>query len=285
MRDQSLVRPCFLRDETRSSRSTAAGAGGFPPSERRHVRPGVPASTTPRRRCRSAAMAPRLPEVGYLALVISKRHGPWPVQVRCRARRRRSRVPDVNQQFLPATRAPARRRGPRRLVPSAHAERTRFDFPLSRRRCATPSARTFRRRPRARRWFVSSGTPRLTRASNTAASPPSRTTSLEPPPRGADSRPPSVNPSASSPSRRRSSRSTDAASAPCPSPRVDTRTPSAIGAPSAEPRRRTFERRESRRRRRRAFVRGPSGGGARARGDRSRLPPRREHVRRRSTRA
>ena len=83
------------------------------------------------------------------------------MQVRCRARRRRSRVPDVNQQFCPPRARAARRRDPRRLVPSAHAELTRFDFPLSRRRCATPSARTFRRRPRARRWFVSSGTPAL----------------------------------------------------------------------------------------------------------------------------
>ena len=164
--------------------------------------------------------------MGYLALVISKRHGPWPVQVRCRARRRRSRVPDVNQQFCPPRARAARRRGPRRLVPSAHAERTRFDF-LSpdagvRRRAREPSAAA---RGQGAGSFPP-GTPRLTRASNTAASPPSRTTSLEPPPRGADSRPPSVNPSASSPSRRRSSRSTDAASAPCPSPRVDTRTPS-----------------------------------------------------------
>jgi hypothetical protein len=77
------------------------------PLERRHGRPGVPASTTPRRRCRSAAMAPRLPEVGYLALVISRSHGPWPVQVRLRARRRRSRGPDVvKHQFARHARAP-----------------------------------------------------------------------------------------------------------------------------------------------------------------------------------
>ena len=221
--------------------------------------------------------------MGYFALVISKRHGPWPVQVRCRARRRRSRVPDVNQQFARHARAPrdvvTRVDSLPPLTPSSRASISLSPDAGVRRRAREPSAAargqgagSFPRVPHALR---ARRTPRhhllrARRPSNHRRVAPTRVHRPSTPARprlrgGARLVPPTRRP------RRAPARAST------PGPRhccAERRT-----------RRRTFERRESRRRRRRAFVRGPSGGGARAREDRPRLPPRREHVRRRWTRA
>ena len=171
--------------------------------------------------------------MGYLALVISKRHGPWPVQVRCRAR-------DVARGFRTSTNNFARHaRAPRDVVarvdsfppltPSARASISLSPDAGVRRRAREPSA--------AARGQGAGSFPRVPHALRARRTPRHHLLRARRPSNHRRVAPTRVHrpstPSASSPSRRRSSRSTDAASAPCPSPRVDTRTRRA--APSAEP--------------------------------------------------
>lgn len=283
MRDQSLVRPCFLRDETRSSRSTAAGAGD---SHLPRDDTSDPESPRPRRRG-GGVVRPRWRR-GFLRWDTS----PWssardtaPGPCRCGV----ARV-DVARGFRTSTNNFARHaRAPRDVVarvdsfppltPSARASISLSPDAGVRRRAREPSAAARGRGagsfPRVPHALRARRTPRhhllrARRPSNHRRVAPTRVHRPSTPARprlrgGARLVPPTRRP------RRAPARAST------PGPRhccAERRT-----------RRRTFERRESRRRRRRAFVRGPIGGGARAREDRSRLPPRREFVRRRSTRA